>query len=306
MPVVPAVSLQLQADGAEAALLLAATTELALLGPCPLGVERRVLPPRHHGWLFSLPAASLVVLSPGGEVVVVAREPGTPPHTYELGRGECFLAPPGTVLQLHNPSDEARELYLLSAPGRAVELVGKRVAHDDSVVVGRDWDEELAPPTAHAVAAQRAELLRRRKGAAALCAPMPAPAPRGLTYDEAPRDPELCLAAPGATADGPLRALVEGEQCALGELALAAGQHTAAVSHRTVEQLWYVAAGSGELWRTSAGERRLDELRPGTCVHVPPGVPFQLRAGAQGVRLMVVTSPRWPGAHEAAPARGPW
>ena len=34
---------------------------------------------------------------------------------------------------------------------------------------------------------------------------------------------------------------------------LAAGKVSAAVTHRTVEEIWYVLAGSGEMWRCQHG-----------------------------------------------------
>lgn len=52
---------------------------------------------------------------------------------------------------------------------------------------------------------------------------------------------------------------------------LAAGQVSAAVSHRTVAEIWYVIAGAGEMWRRQGGREEVTGLEPGVCLTVPLG-----------------------------------
>ncbi|MFO1067141.1 MAG: cupin domain-containing protein [Geminicoccaceae bacterium] len=79
------------------------------------------------------------------------------------------------------------------------------------------------------------------------------------------------------------------------------------VRHRTVEEVWYVLAGAGELWRRQDGHEEIVPLRPGVSATIPLGTDFQFRAtAADGLDLVIVTMPPWPGADEAVPASGHW
>ncbi|MFI9161902.1 cupin domain-containing protein [Kitasatospora aureofaciens] len=99
----------------------------------------------------------------------------------------------------------------------------------------------------------------------------------------------------------------------LGSLAvfeLAPGQVTRAVSHATVQELWQVTAGSGELWRRQDGREETLRLTPGTAASIPLGTAFQFRADPDTdgpLRITAVTMPPWPGTDtEARPEQGPW
>ncbi|MFB7906080.1 cupin domain-containing protein [Kitasatospora sp. NPDC056076] len=99
----------------------------------------------------------------------------------------------------------------------------------------------------------------------------------------------------------------------LGSLAvfeLAPGQVTHAVSHATVQELWQVTAGRGELWRRQDGREEVHRLAPGAAVSIPLGTAFQFRADqdADGpLRITAVTMPPWPDTDsEARPEEGPW
>lgn len=89
---------------------------------------------------------------------------------------------------------------------------------------------------------------------------------------------------------------------------LAPGRCAAAVRHRTVEEIWYVVEGAGELWRCSdGGQEAVVALHPGVCVTIPLGTRFQFRAAAdQAVAVVAVTLPPWPGPQEAVAVSGPW
>ncbi len=88
---------------------------------------------------------------------------------------------------------------------------------------------------------------------------------------------------------------------------LAAGQCSIAVRHRTVEELWYVVEGSGEMWRRNGDDERTTELRAGVSLTIPVGTAFQFRASAGSpLRIVGVTMPPWPGDGEAIVTDGPW
>jgi mannose-6-phosphate isomerase-like protein (cupin superfamily) len=103
--------------------------------------------------------------------------------------------------------------------------------------------------------------------------------------------------------DGSLIGLLAvGESASMVHCTLPAAAVTRAVRHRSVEELWFVIAGSGVLWH--GGETV--ELRRGVSVVIDRGVPFQFRAGHGGLALVIATIPPWPGGDEAEPADGPW
>jgi mannose-6-phosphate isomerase-like protein (cupin superfamily) len=88
---------------------------------------------------------------------------------------------------------------------------------------------------------------------------------------------------------------------------LGAGRTSAAVHHRTVEEIWYIVAGRGEMWRRQAEREETVALEPGLCLTIPVGTQFQFRASAAGpVRAVAITMPPWPGEAEAVPVAGPW
>lgn len=88
---------------------------------------------------------------------------------------------------------------------------------------------------------------------------------------------------------------------------LAPGQVSAAVQHRSVEELWYVVEGRGRMWRRQDGREAVIDLVPGLCLSIPLGTAFQFRAAADApLAAVAVTLPPWPGDDEAMPIEGPW
>jgi mannose-6-phosphate isomerase-like protein (cupin superfamily) len=88
---------------------------------------------------------------------------------------------------------------------------------------------------------------------------------------------------------------------------LAANRVSRAVAHRSVDEIWYVLHGHGQMWRRQAQRQETVPLRPGTCVSIPAGTHFQFRADGGGPLAAVgVTMPPWPGADEAYEVPGPW
>jgi mannose-6-phosphate isomerase-like protein (cupin superfamily) len=94
---------------------------------------------------------------------------------------------------------------------------------------------------------------------------------------------------------------------------LAAGRTSRAVEHRTVDEIWYVLRGRGEMWRSRPGGQGRQEreeivpLEPGTCLSIPVGTRFQFRSLGDGpLSAVAVTMPPWPGEDEAREVDGPW
>lgn len=88
---------------------------------------------------------------------------------------------------------------------------------------------------------------------------------------------------------------------------LAAGRTSLAVVHRTVEEIWYVLSGRGEMWRAEGDREEVAALEAGTCLTIPVGTRFQFRASAtESLCVVAITMPPWPGPGEALPAVGPW
>jgi mannose-6-phosphate isomerase-like protein (cupin superfamily) len=88
---------------------------------------------------------------------------------------------------------------------------------------------------------------------------------------------------------------------------LAAGQTSTAVTHRTVEEIWFVVSGRGEMWRKQGEREETSALEPGVCLTIPLGTHFQFRASStEAVSAVGITIPPWPGDGEAVAVVGPW
>lgn len=88
---------------------------------------------------------------------------------------------------------------------------------------------------------------------------------------------------------------------------LAAGVVARAVAHRSVEELWFVVAGRGEMWRKQGQREELVTLEPGVCLSIPLGTQFQFRASpTESVSAVAITMPPWLGEQEAVFVTGPW
>lgn len=88
---------------------------------------------------------------------------------------------------------------------------------------------------------------------------------------------------------------------------LGAGKVAHAVTHLTVEEVWFVVAGRGEMWRKQGEREDTVVLEPGVCLTIPRGTHFQFRAlTSEAVSAVGVTMPPWPGEGEAVKVVGPW
>ena len=88
---------------------------------------------------------------------------------------------------------------------------------------------------------------------------------------------------------------------------LAVGQTSIAVTHRTVDEMWFVVGGSAELWRMLGDEELTVTVTVGDALTIQLGAAFQYRTmGDAPFRFIMCTMPAWPGHIEATPAEGRW
>lgn len=100
-----------------------------------------------------------------------------------------------------------------------------------------------------------------------------------------------------------VRILLSLKRGSMAHFSLAAGQVSHAVRHRTVEEIWYVLSGAGEMWR----DGDVVPLAAGVCLTIPVGVAFQFRCDSDHpLTAVAVTMPPWPGEDEVEFVNGAW
>ena len=88
---------------------------------------------------------------------------------------------------------------------------------------------------------------------------------------------------------------------------LAPGQTSKAVTHRTVEEIWFILEGCGMMWRKHGSREKFVPVERNVCLMIPLGTHFQFRSiGDQPLSAIGVTMPPWPGPDEAVLVEGPW
>ena len=104
-----------------------------------------------------------------------------------------------------------------------------------------------------------------------------------------------------------VRILLDLKGGSMAHFELLPGQTSTAVAHRTVEEIWFVVAGQGEMWRKQGRREEIITLGPGICLTIPLGTRFQLRStGRQPLAAIAITMPPWPGRDEAYEVEGKW
>jgi mannose-6-phosphate isomerase-like protein (cupin superfamily) len=104
-----------------------------------------------------------------------------------------------------------------------------------------------------------------------------------------------------------VRVLLRLQRGGMAHFELAAGGVSSAVVHKTVEEIWFIVSGKGQIWRRQAEREETVDLEPGICLTIPLGTHFQFRAASSGPLTVIgVTMPPWPGADEAMVVQGPW
>ena len=104
-----------------------------------------------------------------------------------------------------------------------------------------------------------------------------------------------------------IRLLVGTTRGSLAHGTLAPGRVSLALTHRSVEEVWYVTAGRGQVWRKQGGHETVVDVEAGTALTIPTGVHFQFRAsGSEPLRFVMCTMPPWPGEQEALRVPDHW
>ena len=104
-----------------------------------------------------------------------------------------------------------------------------------------------------------------------------------------------------------VRILLGLDRGGMAHFTLPPGQISTAVTHRTVEELWFFLSGSGEMWRKQDEHDEVVPVESGVCLTIPLGTRFQFRSiGSEPLVAVGVTMPPWPGEGEAVPVPGKW
>ena len=112
----------------------------------------------------------------------------------------------------------------------------------------------------------------------------------------------------GIAPDGTdVRPLLELKGGGLAHFELAPGKTSKAVSHRTVEEIWFFLSGHGEMWRKQDDREDVVPVESGVCLTIPLGTAFQFRSfGDEPLTMVAITMPPWPGGGEAYEVPGKW
>ena len=93
----------------------------------------------------------------------------------------------------------------------------------------------------------------------------------------------------------------------LAHFELGPGETSIAVSHRTVEEIWFVLSGRGEMWRKQGDREQIVPIESGVSLTIPLGTQFQFRSlGDEPLAAIGLTMPPWPGENEAVQVQGIW
>lgn len=104
-----------------------------------------------------------------------------------------------------------------------------------------------------------------------------------------------------------VRLLLGLERGGMAHFELPPGHTSAAVTHKTVEEIWFCLSGRGQMWRSTGGQEDVVPLEAGVCLTIPLGTRFQFRSfGYEPLAAIGVTMPPWPGPDEATVVEGKW
>jgi mannose-6-phosphate isomerase-like protein (cupin superfamily) len=104
-----------------------------------------------------------------------------------------------------------------------------------------------------------------------------------------------------------VRALLSLQGGGMAHFELPAGETSTAVTHKTVEEIWFFLSGRGEMWRRQESYEEVTIVEAGVCLTIPLGTHFQFRSFGPGpLAAGAVTMPPWPGEGEALIVRGKW
>jgi mannose-6-phosphate isomerase-like protein (cupin superfamily) len=94
----------------------------------------------------------------------------------------------------------------------------------------------------------------------------------------------------------------------MAQFTLRPGAVSRAVAHHRLEELWFILAGTGRMWRRGLdGVEEITALSPGLSLAIPPRTAFQFRCdGEEPLVALGVTMPPWTDAGECHEVEGPW
>lgn len=104
-----------------------------------------------------------------------------------------------------------------------------------------------------------------------------------------------------------IRELLRHSHASMAHGTLPPGRVSLAIKHKTVQEIWYILGGEGELWRRSHHQEEVVHLRAGVVVTIPVGIAFQFRTmSEEPLRFLMCVTPPWPGHDEAALVEPHW
>ena len=104
-----------------------------------------------------------------------------------------------------------------------------------------------------------------------------------------------------------VRKLLRLKAGSLAHFELAPGKTSIAVTHRTIEEIWFFLSGKGQMWRKLDEQEEVIEVQANVCLTIPLGTRFQFRSfGPEPLAAIGSQSPPWPGDGEAVVVEGIW
>jgi mannose-6-phosphate isomerase-like protein (cupin superfamily) len=106
-----------------------------------------------------------------------------------------------------------------------------------------------------------------------------------------------------------IRVLAMGERGSMAHGTLPPGGVSLAIRHRSVEELWFVTGGQGQVWRSFGDHGEIVDVSTGSSLSIPAGASFQFRntsTSGEPFCFIMCTMPPWPGSDEAEFVAGPW
>src|SRR5260370_9531293 len=79
-----------------------------------------------------------------------------------------------------------------------------------------------------------------------------------------------------------VRVLLQLDRGGMAHFELGAGRTSVAVAHHSVDEIWYILRGHGEMWRRQGDRQEKVLLEPGTCLSIPTGPHVPFRASPPG------------------------
>lgn len=104
-----------------------------------------------------------------------------------------------------------------------------------------------------------------------------------------------------------VRILLDLQGGGMAHFKLPPGKTSIAVTHKTVEEIWFFLSGRGQMWRRMGNQEEVVLVEEGVCITIPLGTHFQFRSfDFEPLAAIGVTMPPWPGEGEATIVKGKW